>query len=142
MYGSALYSFILSQIFGIYFIITAVIMLSRVVYYRQLIADLTTESSLIVLGGWLGLLLGLCLVGVHNIWVLKPRVALTLVCWLILIKSLLWLSAPEKMLSITKRVYAGIGYYIVVLVLMLSGIILMSRGYYLYVIKSITTTIQ
>ena len=133
MLGSLLYSFFLSQIFGLFLVITSILMLSRVEFYRKLVHDMKPDNSIIIVGGTIGLLLGLCLVDIHNIWVLKPRIVVTILCWIILIKSLLWLSAPEKMLSMTKKLYAGIGYYILVLFTTLFGVVLMARGFYLYI---------
>ncbi len=90
------------------------------------------ERGTIVLAGLIGLLLGLFFVGVHNVWVLNPILFVTLLCWLVLIFSILLLSTPERMVGMIKRIFAGSGYYVLIMVMALSGFLLLIRGVYLY----------
>ena len=132
MFGTVFDSFLLSQIFGLYLIISSIIMLSRANFYRHLVRYIDLQHGTLIIGASFGLLLGLFLVDAHNIWILKPRVVVTLFCWFILIQSLLWLSIPEKMLVLVKRVYAGVGYYVLVYAMLVIGIGLVGRGLYLF----------
>lgn len=132
MINSMLHSFILAQIFGLYFIIIAVIMMSRVAFYRKFIQNLQSDSAVVIVSGTMGLLLGLFLIDIHNIWVMKPRVFVTIVCWLIFIKSLLLLAMPEELLAWSRKVSAGMGYYFIVIFMAIFGIILLARSFPLY----------
>jgi hypothetical protein len=133
MVDTILDSFLLSQIFGLYCVILAIIMLSRAVFYRNLIAHMDLKYGTFIVASLFGLLLGLLLVGMHNVWVFKPRVLITLFCWFILVNSILWLSMPERMLVQLKRLYSGKGYYILYSVILALGCTLISRGVFLYV---------
>lgn len=128
-----LHSNILSQIFGLYMVIMAVILLSRVKYYRELVYYMEPRSGSMFMGASFGLMLGLFLVIIHNVWVMEPRVVVTVISWLILAKSILWLSFPECMTRIAKKLYGGAGYYLIVIVLFIFGVFLLTRGFYMHI---------
>lgn len=132
MLGTHLVSFILSQFFGLYLLIIAVIMFLRVERYRQLAHKLNPDSGTILLGGLIGLMLGLFFVGIHNVWVFKPTVVITMACWLILVFSILLLVTPEKMVIWTKVLCSGSRYYILASLILLFGLLFLSRGLYQY----------
>ena len=85
MLGTDLISFILSQFFGLYLLILSLILFAREGKYRQLIQTLDPKSGTLVLAGLIGLMLGLFFVGLHNVWVIKPVITITLFCWLVLL---------------------------------------------------------
>jgi hypothetical protein len=131
MIGSTFQSYLFAQAFGLYFVIMAVMLLSRENYYRN---KLTQEPSYpSFLSCSLALFISILLVLLHNVWVFQPRVAVTIVCWLFLIRSVLWLSMPERMFELTKKVCLGKRYYVLIILMMLVGIAMMVRGSYLYV---------
>jgi hypothetical protein len=132
MVDTILDSFLLSQIFGLYCVIIGIIMLSRSDFYRPLIAKMELKYGAFIVASLFGLLLGLLMVGMHNVWVLKPRILVTLICWFILINSISWLAMPEKMLSLLKKICASKKYYIIVSSIFLIGCWLIGRGIYLY----------
>ena len=133
MFASLFYSFVLSQIFGLYLLITAILMLSRAAFYRQVIAKLKPTDGSIVLGASIGLLFGLALVDTHNIWDQYPRLLVTVVCWLILLKSVLWLSFTDGMLRLTKKLCQSRMYYVMTTVMLLLGIAMTSRGIIVFI---------
>ncbi len=126
-------TFALSQYIGLFMLIMAVIMSSRVVVYRKMIQQADPHSGTILLGACIGLLIGIYLVSINNIWILKPGLLVTLICWLVVICSILWLSIPERMLKLTTKTLMGSGYYIVVFLLGGWGIIFLTKGVYIYV---------
>ena len=115
---------------GLYMIILSIILLCRVRLFRRLIAQMQVESSGLMMGANFGLILGIFLIVVHNIWVWEPRLMVTLVAWFIFIKSILWLSLPDCMLRWSKKIYAGPGYYIVTFIIAIVGIFLLTKGFY------------
>lgn len=131
--AEAFHSYILGQIFGLYLIIMAIIMLARARYYRDMIRNLKPVSGSVVFGATYGLLLGLFLITVHNHWVWEPDVIVTFLAWLILIKSILWLAYPEAMLRFAKKAYTGKSYYVIIGIAAILGILLMARGYYPFI---------
>jgi len=131
IFSHLFHSFLLAQLFGLYMVIMAIILLCRVRFYRSLVAGMSAQSGGLIISASFGLMLGLFLVLIHNFWVMEPRVVITVVAWFILIKSILWLSLPEQMLVMSQKLYSGVGYYIVVLFLAIVGIFLMTKGFYL-----------
>ena len=125
-------SFALTQFFGLYFLIIASIMFTRVTQYRLLVQKMNPESGTILLGGLIGLMLGLFLVGLHSIWLVQPVVVITLICWAVLILSILCLASPERMVVWIRKLFAGSGYYVLALFLMILGLMSLVRGVYIY----------
>jgi hypothetical protein len=112
-------------------VITAVILLGRASFFRELVQGMSIKVGEITISASYGLMLGIFLVVIHNIWVWQPRLVVTLVCWFIFLKSLLWLAFPSGMLAMTKRTAAGPGYYISAIFMGLVGIFLLTKGFYL-----------
>lgn len=133
MFASLFYSFVLSQIFGLYLLITAILLLSRAGFYRQVIAQLKPTDSSIVVGASLGLLFGLALVDTHNIWNQYPRVLVTLLCWVILLKSILWLAFTDKMLAFTQKLCQSRLYYGIAIFMLLLGATMTFRGMMVFI---------
>lgn len=129
----SLHSIILGQIIGLYLVITSIIMIARAKYYRTLLTNLKVGSSTMVGMASFGLMLGLFLVVIHNVWVMKPELLVTIVAWIILIKSIFWLALPETMVKYSRNMYSGWGYYFGAIVAGLIGIILLAFGYYSYI---------
>ena len=134
MIGTVFSALVLAQLLGLCSLIMAIVLYSRVAFYRRLIQRLDPESGTIVLSAFIGLLLGLFFVGMHNVWVWGPGVGLTLICWGILMASLLWLFAPVRMTLATQALFRGRRYYLVVTLMALFGVICLSRSASLYII--------
>lgn len=123
------HSSLLSQVFGLYLLIMAIIMLSRQSFYRELIMNINPKGPGAFISAAWGLLLGLLMVLMHNVWVMEPRVLVTLLGWVILFKSVMWLSMPDCMASMAKKVYAGNGFYVAVIVMAVLGMMLLSNSF-------------
>jgi len=139
MVPELIHSFMISQIFGLYMIIIAIVMFSRVNHFRTMISKIQADDIALYISASFGLLLGIFLVDMHNLWVFKPRVLVTLLCWVILVKSIFWLAFPERMTKMSKKVIAGSGYYFSVLILLVWGIFLLARGSFLHFYSQILT---
>lgn len=131
MVGHAMHSLVLAQLFGLYLVIMAVVFASRASYYRALVQKLKPDMGLTISATY-GLLLGLFLVIIHNTWVLGPEIFITIIAWIVLLKSLFWLGMPERMLRMTQKLFASHFYYVVMLITGLIGVILMANGFYLF----------
>lgn len=124
-------SLFLTQAIGLYLVIGAIVMIARAAYYRQILNQLKADNVLIAFAAGIGLMSGIVLILMHNVWLLNLSVLLTLVGWLVLIKSILWLFAPECMLSYTQKIYAGCWYYVFALIGGLIGVLMLVHLYYL-----------
>ncbi|KTC85337.1 MULTISPECIES: hypothetical protein [Legionella] len=130
MVDTFLHSLIIAQIAGLYLLIMSIIMLLRRNTYRQFVAHLKPSSGLIIMTASFALILGLFIVVIHNRWVLEPDVIITLLGWIIVIKSILWLAVPEEMLAFTRGLYRSNWFYVFVIVLAIIGIFLILKGFY------------
>lgn len=128
------YSFLLSQILGSFLFIVAIIIMGRMFYYRKIILNLQPQDPIIPVFALTTLFLGISLVVTHNVWELQRATAVTILCWAILIKGLLWLALPEKMLGIAKKITAGTGYYWFIVGLLITGIIFLGKGMELFIL--------
>lgn len=125
-----LHTLLLAQAIGLYLLFIGIIMVARASYYQQVLTHLKAGSSSIVLAGSFGLILGIFLVLVHNIWIAESEVLITLIAWLVLIKSLLWLSFPEAMVVYSQRMYSGWRYYLLAFIAAAIGVTLMAHGFH------------
>lgn len=133
MFSPFFHSYLIAQIIGFYLVIMAITMLARVNFYRRILMGISGDYATILVFASFGLAVGLIMVLTHNFWMWRTDILLvTLLGWLILIKSILWLSIPDTMAAISKRVYAGAGYYVVVAIMAIIGILLLSKGFYLF----------
>lgn len=129
----SLQTFVLSQVFGLYLLIMALILFAQADYYRALIQEIKAPGISFMINASLGLLIGLFLIIIHTEWVFAPRVVVTILCWLFTIKCIAWLMAPVRMLDLTKRVCSGKGYYIAIGLMGFLAIQMTARAFYLYI---------
>lgn len=124
-----LLTLLLAKVFGLYLIIMAIVMLSKRNFVQSAIQKLNADDPIVLATSSSGLLLGLFLVALHNHWVYGLEAAITVLAWFILIKSILWLSMPRRMLQLAKSVYFGGSYYVIAAIVGIIGIILMVVGF-------------
>lgn len=129
MFGPFFHTVLIEQIFGLYLLIMAIVFLTRAKYYRELARNMKVSGS-VFLASSIELMLGLFLVVIHNFWVWEARVVVTILCWVVLIRAIIWLAFPETMIARTKKLAASPAYYVVSVVMALIGIYLMTRGFY------------
>jgi len=127
----ALHSLLLEQTFGFYFLIIAIIMVARAGYFRQLINNLNSDSPLIMVMSSFALLIGIAMVIVHNLWFWRFELIITIIAWLIVIKSILWLSIPDKMTRYSRALYNSPFYFVMAAIIAIFGILLLAHGFYL-----------
>ncbi|PJD93938.1 MAG: hypothetical protein CK424_01400 [Legionella sp.] len=128
------YSFLLSQIFGSFAFIVAVIFLARMYHYRKLVLQMQADDPIIPVCGLISLLIGIFLVVTHNVWELKRLVVVTVMCWMVLINAVLWLALPEKMLAMTKKIFSDNGYHWLIVCLLVSGLVFLARSIQLFIV--------
>ncbi|HVT62793.1 MAG TPA: hypothetical protein VHD33_04820, partial [Legionellaceae bacterium] len=133
MVHQANYTFLLSQIFGSFIFIIAVILMSRMYYYRKIVLQIQPEDPIVPVMALLNLFIGVVLVVTHNIWALKHSLYITITCWAILIHGILGFSFPERILAFWKRIFSGSAYHWLIVILLVGGIIFLARGVQLYI---------
>jgi|GEM_PF-603232 len=130
--GSLLHSYIVAQVFGLYFVIVSVIFLSRADYYKALFKKQKAPGLEATWHGIMFLMPAILLVVTHNIWELSPRIGVTVISWMFLIRSILFLAAPVRVYNWMKKLWSGNGHRVLFSFLLFLGIYFMSRGFYLF----------
>lgn len=96
-------SYVYANFLGLYLLILGLIFITRCDYYTILLRSVKLTPFNMVITGFLTIFFGLFLIEHHNVWILKPRLLLTLLSWWILIKGLLIVLFPEFMIDLYYR---------------------------------------
>lgn len=136
------YSFMLSQMIGLFVFVIAVVMMGKMFFYRKLILKLQPDDPIIAFFAVFCLLIGVILVVTHTIWVMKVLVWITIISWLFFINAILWLAIPEKMLFYTKKICSGGGYYWLIVFLLVFGTMMSVRGIQLSVANHVLVLVH
>ena len=127
------YTYLLSQFIGLFMFVLAIIVMLRLQFYRKIILSLNANNPVLTLAALVGLALGLFLVLTHNIFSWSRATWVTGFSWVIFLGSVLWLLETKYMLSLTKKVCSGIGYYWVLVFLLVFGMIILARSAEFYI---------
>lgn len=119
-----------AKVFGLYFVIMAVLMLAYPKRFEKHISGWNPNADYVFGLGALVMLIGLLVVNTHNIWVKDWRVFITLIGWLSLIKGVCLVACPGCIADNCKKFYKGNGYYITALVTLAIGGILCGAVFY------------
>ncbi len=129
MHMSQIYTFLLSQIFGLFMFIVGLAMFARRQYYQDLFKNIQPHEPSIFFASMIALLLGIILVDTHNLWILKPALYVTIMCWLVFISALFWIFIPDRMFLRWKKILTGRGYYWTEGFLIIWGFIMLFAGF-------------
>jgi hypothetical protein len=108
------------------------VMIARASYYRSLMMKMKADNALIPVAASISLVFGLILLVMHNFWSWHLDILVTLVTWVIVIKSILWLSLPERMLAMSKVIYSTSLFYWVAFLVGIVGVLLLTHTYFLF----------
>lgn len=133
MVDNYIISFVLGAIFGLYLLLVGIALMNRVVFFRTLVQKMQADDPALMAFAMLGLALGIVLVGIHTVWVANARVLITLLCWLFLLKSIVWIFASDRVVPLIKRVFSGIGYYYICAGTTIFGATLLGSTFYRFV---------
>ena len=97
-------SIIIAKIIGPTFLILAISMLLNRRYYQEVYDELLDNPALIYFGGLLGIILGTSIISFHNIWIKEWPLLITIIGWIIFIKSILLLFLPESFGNFARRI--------------------------------------
>lgn len=126
------HSYLIAQVMGLYLVFMSIIMMARASYFKEVIANLHSKDPALMVFSSFGLMLGIFLICVHNRWVWQPDIFVTIIAWIVFVKSLLWLVFSDGMLNMIKKHYHGATYYIGCVISLVYGVILLSRGFYVF----------
>jgi len=93
-------SIFISRLIGPLIVAMAIALLAQPDIYRAILKEFTHSVALCYLAGFLGLLGGIALVLVHNVWISDWRVVITLIGWITIARGALSLLWPQGMAAI------------------------------------------
>lgn len=96
----ALLTLQLARVYGIGVLVFAVTALLKPGSMSAAIADFERSPGLVLLAAMFAVILGLTLVTLHSAWIDVPAILVSLAGWLVLIKGILLLAAPEGLLRL------------------------------------------
>jgi hypothetical protein len=76
-------------------------------YYRGMTKEFVASRPLFYLAAVIGVIAGLAIVLVHNVWVLNWRVLITLLGWINLLRGALSILLPEQSFALGGRMMGG-----------------------------------
>lgn len=123
-------SIYLAYVMGAFFLVIGLAILLHVGRYQQLMKQCVANKVLLMYEGSINLIFSLMIVTAHNYWDPDWYLAITLIGWLILLKSLLRLFFPEHDLKLTKRCISKEGALSSGWVMTIVGAFLLIMGFY------------
>jgi hypothetical protein len=93
-------SLFIAKLLGPMLVVVGVALLTRPEAFRALLREFIGSGVLLYMAGFFGLLGGLALVLVHNVWALDWRLLITLIGWATLIRALVTIFWPQGIVSI------------------------------------------
>lgn len=97
---------LLARIIGPYMLIASIgLFVSRNLYVK-IIDDLRGQTMLMLTMGAFVLIMGLVLLQFHNVWTLDWRVLVTVIGWIMVIKGVLAMIAPDILMKVANN-YVG-----------------------------------
>ena len=94
-------SFFLARLFGVYLIISALAVMVNKDRYKDAYKELKRDKLQTHVMGSLALVIGLLVVGFHNVWVGWP-ILITIIGWSAILKGSMILIAPDLMIKFSK----------------------------------------
>jgi len=123
-------SVFIAKLLGPVFAAVGLALLLRAEHFRAILSDFLHSPALHYLAGFLGLLSGLALILTHNVWVFDWRLIITLIGWLVLIRAVITIFWPDRIVALGEAMlrYHGALRYAAAVNLIL-GLLLSYFGY-------------
>jgi hypothetical protein len=123
-------SVFLARLLGPALLIVGIGILLNQRYYRGMTNEFVASRPLFYLASIIGVIAGLAIVLVHNVWTLNWRVLITLLGWINLIRGALSILLPEQSFAYGGRMMAGKHMPMIAAVIaLLIGLVLSYFGY-------------
>jgi len=124
-------SLFIAKLIGPMLLVVAVAVFARPEAFRSLLREFVASAISMYMAGFFGLLGGLALVLVHNVWALDWRVLITLIGWATLVRALVTIFAPQWIASIGAKLIEFRGVFAVAAAIdLVLGAVLTYFGYF------------
>jgi len=123
-------SLFMAQFFGLYFIITSIVVFLRKKDIYKISEDIIKNKELTLVTGGMTTILGLFFVLSHNVWINGWPVIITIFSWMTLIKGVALMAMPEKaFLKFAKKIVTKKSIVTISFVMMVVGLYLLAIGF-------------
>jgi hypothetical protein len=123
-------SLFLAKVFGLYFLIISIAMVVRREKFEKMMDAFAVDYGSNFLGIILGIIIGLLIVVSHNVWIKSWPVLITLIGWITLIKSSMYLFFPNTLPVVIRFAEKRPVYLTATIICFLLGLFLVCRGFY------------
>lgn len=120
----------IAKVLGLYLLIMGIAMLLKANSIKVVVHDVISSPPLVFISGAITLIFGLLLLVNYNVWQLNWFLAITLIGWVITIRSILCLFFPILAVHMMKKfLHNDFLYYIITLIIIFLGVILSDLGF-------------
>ena len=124
-------SIFIAQLLGLTYLVLGVGLLINRDFFNRMVSDFSRNEAFVFLGGLMALVIGIVLILIHNIWVGRWIVLITIIGWLAFLKGV-WMivfpdTVPRFMLFYEKNRNLATVHAVVALIL---GVILTYLGFF------------
>ncbi len=126
-------SLFLAKVFGLYFVGTGLVAWVRRKDLMAMVEQLIENRPLIFSLSFVGFVIGLLLVVSHNVWIAGWPVVVTILAWLVLIESLVYLLLPFETLGRLMRWFNREAWFTIGgVTAVLLGVFLAGKGFQIF----------
>lgn len=90
------HSQLIAQIVSIVYLSYAVGFACNSAYYQKAIAAMMKDSSWLIIGGLMAIIIGMFIIATHNVWTNDWTVLITIIGWIGLIKGVTLIAFPQS----------------------------------------------
>jgi hypothetical protein len=124
-------SIFLAKLFGLFFVILGLSAMLHPKRLQNIFIELKKSPVLMFMTSFVLLIMGIALVISHSIFVLDWRLLITVLCWIVFLKSAACLILPEKWIENPHRLLEHPGfYYSVSIIYLLLGAFMIYHGFF------------
>lgn len=123
-------SVFIAKVLGLYLLIMGIAMLLKANSMKVVIHDVITSPPLVFVSGAITLIIGILLLVSYNVWQLNWLLAITLIGWIAIIRSILSLFFPIIAVHMMKKfIHNDVLYYATSIITIILGVILSYIGF-------------
>lgn len=91
-------STLIAKIIGVVYLSFGIGLLFNKQFYKNEIPKLLANTAYLILGGFFAILIGALIIENHNYWVKNWTIIITIIGWIALVKGIVLIAFPTKML--------------------------------------------
>jgi len=124
-------SVFIARLLGPMFVLVGIALPLKTKMFQAILREFIGSPTLLYLAGFFGLLGGIALVLVHNVWVLDWRILITLLGWVTLVRAVVTIFRPDLIAAAGSKILTSRSIFMAAAAInLLIGLILSYFGYF------------